>query len=45
MNAHDSYFPVVNGDNWSCIYSDANVQALRKGFERGHQYASGYFTA
>ncbi|KAG8814448.1 Carbohydrate esterase 4 protein, partial [Serendipita sp. 401] len=30
----------VNGDNWSCIYSQANVDALRRSFEAGHQIAS-----
>ena len=43
MNAHDSYLSVVNGDNWRCIYSEANVKALRYGFEQGHQYASEWF--
>jgi hypothetical protein len=35
---------VVNGKNWDCIYSEANVQALRYAFEQGHQIASAYYS-
>ncbi|KAG8766285.1 Carbohydrate esterase 4 protein, partial [Serendipita sp. 397] len=30
----------VNGDNWSCIYDQANVDRLRASFQQGHQIAS-----
>ncbi|KAG8752343.1 Carbohydrate esterase 4 protein [Serendipita sp. 396] len=30
----------ANGDNWSCIYDQNNVDALRGSFEAGHQIAS-----
>ncbi|KIM31645.1 carbohydrate esterase family 4 protein [Serendipita vermifera MAFF 305830] len=30
----------INGNNWSCIYDEENVQTLRTTFENGHQIAS-----
>lgn len=27
----------TNGDNWTCIYSDANIAALRQSYEEGHE--------
>lgn len=30
----------MNGDNYGCIYDQANVDAIRRSFEQGHQIAS-----
>jgi len=37
-NSKTTFF--MNGDNWSCIYDDDNVAAIRRSFEEGHQVAS-----
>lgn len=28
---------VSNGNNWSCIYDDSNIAAVRQSYEQGHQ--------
>jgi LysM repeat protein len=38
VGGHTTFF--MNGDNWSCIYDEANVQAVRAAYEAGHQVAS-----
>lgn len=38
VGGHTTFF--LNGDNWSCIYDEANVQAIRATYEAGHQLAS-----
>ncbi|CAG7850665.1 SubName: Full=Related to deacetylase {ECO:0000313/EMBL:CCA68305.1} [Serendipita indica DSM 11827] len=37
-NGKTTFF--MNGDNWSCIYNEDNVQAIRQSFEQGHMLAS-----
>ncbi|PVF93364.1 glycoside hydrolase/deacetylase, partial [Serendipita vermifera] len=35
--SHTTFF--INGNNWSCIYDDANVEAIRASYTAGHQLA------